>query len=120
MKKLIPYIYLILSLAGLIAFYYVNKGISQSGGFSIGDFIGSIWTDNFYARSITADFWVGALAGITWMIVEGVRLKMRWTWVFVVLSFGIAFAFAFPLFLFFRHRKLIKGTSKNSKFKACD
>ena len=101
MKKYVSFIYLVLSLAGLIAFFYVNKGIVQAGNFSVSDFIKSTWNANFYAKSITVDFWVSAFAGICFMIVEGIRLRMKNTWLFVLLSFGVAFAFAFPLFLFF-------------------
>ncbi len=106
MRKYIPYIYLILSLLGLIAFFYVNKGIAQAGNFNVIDFISSTWTANFYAKSISVDFWVAATTGLFFMMIEAYRLKMKKVWVFVLLSFLVAFAFAFPLFLFFRHKKL--------------
>jgi hypothetical protein len=84
-------------------------GMMQAGGsFDVTAFVQSTWTNNYYARSITFDFWTGAVAGSAFMIFEGIRLKMKFWWVCLVLVFGIGFAFGFLLFLFLRERLLLR------------
>jgi hypothetical protein len=56
--------------------------------------------------SLACDFWVGSLAAVTYMIVEGRRIALPRLWLYIVLTFAIAWAFAFPLFLCMRERHL--------------
>jgi hypothetical protein len=100
----IHYLYLLLAIiGGGFTFYYVMKGtIAHNGHFSIPEFVLSTWTENFYAKSITLDFWTGASAGTIFILIEGIRLKIKRFWIFIICTFLIGFAFAFPLFLFFR------------------
>ncbi|WP_329903464.1 DUF2834 domain-containing protein [Porphyromonas pogonae] len=102
-------LYLLLAVLGLSAFVLVNIGIREYGGFNVKDFVSSTWINDWYARSISADFIVVALTAIAFMIIEGMRVRMKYIWLFVIMSFLIAIAFAFPLFLFFRERKLRSG-----------
>ena len=108
MPKSTPYFYLLLALiAGGWTFYYAMAGVAAHGGdFDVVDFVQSTWTDNLYARSLTLDFWTGAIAGTFFVIVEGLRLRMRRIWIYPVLIILIGFAFGFPLFLFMRHKQL--------------
>lgn len=101
-------IYLLLAIAGGgYTYYNLMLGISSNGGhFDVVDFVNSTWIEDFYARSLTIDFWTGAIAGTLFMVYEGMRLKMRLWWLYIVLTFLIAFAFAFPLFLFVREKLL--------------
>ena len=41
------------------------------------EFIRSTWTNNNYAKSLSLDFWTGAIAGTFFIILEGYRLKMK-------------------------------------------
>lgn len=102
------YLYLILSLVGgTFTFYYALLGILEHrGAFDGLEFIKSTWIENNYAKSITLDFWTGAITGTFFILVEGIRLKMKQLWVYLLLTFFIGFAFGFPLFLFVRHRHL--------------
>jgi hypothetical protein len=102
------YFYLLLSIVGgAYTFYYVMLGvIAHQGNFDVLEFMSSTWIDNFYAKSLTLDFWTGAIAGTSFMIFEGIRLQMKRVWLYVFLTFFIAYAFAFPLFLFIRERHL--------------
>ncbi len=102
------YFYLLLAIGGGgYTFYCAMHGVQQhNGDFDISDFIASTWTDNFYARSITLDFWTGAIAGTFFILTEGLRLKMKRVWLYLLLTVIVAFAFSFPLFLFMRERQL--------------
>ena len=102
------YFYLLLAIAGGgITFYYAMAGVMENNGaFNVVDFISSTWIDNYYAKSLSMDFWTGAIAGTTFMIWEGIRIKMKRIGLFIALSFLVAFAFGFPLFLYFRELHL--------------
>lgn len=102
------YLYLVLSiLGGGITFYYVFEGIQQNNGnFSVLDFVQSTWTLNPYAKSLSCDFWTGATAGTLFILLEGLRIKLKYFYLYLLATVLIGFAFAFPLFLFARHKKL--------------
>ena len=94
---------------GGFTFYYAILGIMEHNGhFDSQEFIISTWTDNLYAKSITFDFWTGVIAGTFFILIEGIRLKMKKIWIYLFLTICIAFAFGFPLFLFMRELKLKK------------
>jgi hypothetical protein len=98
------YFYLLLSIVGGgITFYFAMLGVLEHHGqFDTTEFITSTWIDNYYAKSLTLDFWTGAIAGTFFIIVEGIRLKIKRIWLYPVLTVFVAFAFGFPLFLFVR------------------
>jgi len=102
------YFYLLLCiLGGGYTFYLVMQGVVENGGnFSAMDFMSSTWIDNYYAKSLTLDFWTGTIAGTFFILVEGIRLKMKRLWLYLVLTVLVAYAFAFPLFLYMRERKV--------------
>jgi len=56
--------------------------------------------------SLAADFWVSAVVGLIWVLIEARRLKQRFWWIWVPLTVCGAWAFAFPLFLGFREHWL--------------
>jgi hypothetical protein len=102
------YLYLVLSiLGGGITFYFVIEGMqANQGNFDVVAFVKSTWSINPYARSLTCDFWTGAIAGTFFMLVEGLRIKLKYLYIYLAATVLIGFAFAFPLFLFVRHRQL--------------
>ncbi len=107
MKKIFEYkhyFYLLLALiGGGYTYYFMWQGVIESNGnFDVVDFVQSTWINNFYAKSLTLDFWTGAIAGTFFILVEGMRLGMKRIWMYLLLTVGIAFAFGFPLFLFMR------------------
>ena len=106
------YFYLLLTLlGGGITFYFAVLGIIEhKGKFDSIEFITSTWLNNNYAKSLTLDFWTGAIAGTFFILVEGFRLKMKRIWLYLFLTVFVAFAFGFPLFLFLRelHLKRLK------------
>lgn len=105
---LLQWLYLLLAILGALTTWYYNVQ-------AIGD-LGSQFTPLAFAQvgfegsnllaSLAADFWIGSLASLIWMIAEGRRLKMKRIWVYVVLTFAVAWAFSLPLFLFMRESKL--------------
>ena len=113
MKSLLEnkhYFYLLLTvLGGGLTFYFVVLGIIEhKGEFDSIEFITSTWTESYYAKSLTFDFWTGAIAGTFFILVEGLRLKMKRIWLYILLTICIAFAFGFPLFLYMRELYLRK------------
>lgn len=102
------YFYLLLTIiGGGLTFYFVILGIIEhKGNFDSIEFITSTWTNNYYAKSLTLDFWTGTIAGTFFIVVEGIRLKMKRIWLYLLLTVGIAYAFGFPLFLFIRELQL--------------
>ena len=105
------YLYLILSIVGGgFTFYFVFEGMMENKGtFDVISFVQSTWTTNPYAKSLSCDFWTGAVAGTLFILLEGMRIKIKNLYLYLVATFLIGFAFAFPLFLFFRHQKLAKN-----------
>ncbi len=104
------YFYLLLAIiGGGFTFYFVLLGIREhQGNFNSIEFISSIWTDNYYAKSLSFDFWTGTIAGTFFIVIEGFRLKMKRLWVYFIVTIFIAYAFGFPLFLFMRELHLKK------------
>jgi len=106
------YLYLLLTiLGGSLTFYFAILGILQhQGNFNGIEFILSTWSSNYYAKSLTLDFWTGTIAGTFFILVEGLRLKMKNIWLYLFLTVFVAYAFGFPLFLFIRELFLKKNT----------
>jgi uncharacterized membrane protein len=104
------YFYLLLSLiGGGFTLYFAILGIIEhKGNFESVEFIRSTWIENYYAKSLTIDFWTGTIAGTFFILLEGIRLKMKRIWLFLFLTIIVAFAFGFPLFLFMRELQLKK------------
>ncbi len=102
------YFYLLLAIVGGgFTFYFVIIGIIEhKGNFDSLEFITSTWTNNYYAKSLTFDFWTGTITGTFFILIEGFRLKMKRLWVYLLLTIFIAYAFGFPLFLFMRALQL--------------
>ncbi|TFB99463.1 DUF2834 domain-containing protein [Cryobacterium mannosilyticum] len=98
----LAFVYLALSLAGLIGTWSFNILAIVGLRDFIGDWVGS----GPAVSSLTVDLLVAAVAGSILIIVEARRLGMRWGWLYVVLSGLTAFAFTFPLFLAMRERTL--------------
>lgn len=111
MQKIIDnkhYFYLLLTIVGGgLTFYFAFLGITEHHGhFDSVEFITSTWVDNYYAKSLTLDFWTGTIAGTFFILIEGLRLKMKRIWLYLLLTEGVAYAFSFPLFLFMRELHL--------------
>ena len=102
------YLFLVLSIVGGgFTSYYIFIGMqAENWRFDVLAFMQSTWTMSPYAKSITCDFWTGAIAGTLFMLIEGLRIKLKYLYLYVMATFLIGFAFAFPLFLFVRHRTI--------------
>ncbi|GAA1464479.1 DUF2834 domain-containing protein [Microbacterium thalassium] len=106
----LAFVYLALSVAGLIGTWWFNAlAIIQ-----LRDFLGDLVTSGPAVSSITVDLLVVATAGSVFLIVEARRLGMRFGWLYVVGSGLTAFAFTFPLFLAMRQRRLNQLASEDA------
>jgi hypothetical protein len=108
MKKITPlmWFYLICAIAGaIVPMYFIVQYIRTGQTFTPIVWLQAGLTTTL-TKSITFDFLIGSTAITMWMIVEGVRLKMKRLWVYILFTFMIAWAFACPLFLFARERHL--------------
>ena len=104
------FIYLALSIVGLIGTWVFNGlAIVQ-----MRDFIGDWVNSGPAVSSLTVDLLVAAVAGSVFIILESRRLGIRRGWLFVVLSAVTAFACMFPLFLAVRERRLTAIADGNS------
>ncbi len=105
-SKILLLFYALCSVAGaVLPWYYNAKQIAMPEGFTIEGLWAACYA-NAYTASIASDLLIGSIAVMTWMMIEGVRLKMRYLWIYVVLALTVSFAFSCPLFLFFREMKL--------------
>ena len=105
-KNLFQISLLILMILGAIIPWYFNMQYMElNSGFSVKDFVAQSFA-NPASSSISADLGVAALAGVTFMIVEARRLKMKFIWIYIASACCVAFAFAFPLFLYMREMHL--------------
>jgi Terpene cyclase DEP1 len=102
------YFYLLLAiLGGGLTFYFAVLGIIEhKGDFDSIEFITSTWIDSYYAKSLTFDFWTGTIAGTFFILLEGLRLKIKRIWLYLLLTVFVGYAFGFPLFLFIRELQL--------------
>lgn len=100
------YFYLLLSIiGGGLTFYFAMKGVNvHEGNFDVIEFVQSTWIQDDYAKSLTLDFWTGAIAGTFFILSEGRRLKIKYHYLYAMLTILIGYAFAFPLFLFVRSK----------------
>lgn len=100
--------YLIMAALGAIVPWIYNIAAIRELGtvFTPAAFVVAGFEGSALMGSVAADFWIGSVAALVWMVVEARRLGMRRWWIWIVLSIGVAWAFALPLFLYFRERRL--------------
>ena len=101
MHKSLFWVYLILSIIGLVTAWIFN-GLAVMNN---EDYAGA-WFGSAVDWVLSADFTVVVIAVVVFMISEARRLKMRRVWLYILLSGITAMAFIFPLFMAMRERKL--------------
>ena len=110
-RTLFQYALVLLTLMGaLIPWYFNLQFISLLSGFSIERFVSEGFA-NPAAASLSADLGIAAFAGVSFMIIEARRLRMRFAWLYVMSACLIAFACAFPLFLYVRELYLTRDNT---------
>jgi hypothetical protein len=107
----IAWLYLGLSFVGLVTTWTYNYLAFQEFGTAYTPlaFVRAGFEGSPILGSLAADFWVGSLASVIWMIAEGRQLRMHNLWLYVVLTVVVAWAFALPLFLYMRERHVARG-----------
>jgi len=109
----LAWVYLSLSVVGLVTTWAFNVMAFRMFGvdYTPAAFVRAGFEGSPILGSLAADFWVGSLASVIWMVAEGKHLGMRRMGWYIVFTFLIAWAFALPLFLFARERHLARGGS---------
>ena len=101
MHKKLFWVYLVLSIVGLVSAWVFNALAVMNNQ----DYAGA-WFGSAVDWVLSADFTVVVIAVVVFMISEARRLKMRRVWLYILLSGITAMAFTFPLFMAMRERKL--------------
>lgn len=110
MHKSLFWVYLILSIIGLVTAWIFN-GIAVMNQ---EDYMGA-WFGSAADWVLSADLTIVAIAVVVFMISESRRLKMKRVWLYILLSGFTAMAFTFPLFMAMRERQLAKiSTAENA------
>ncbi len=106
MHKSLFWVYLILSVIGLVTAWIFN-GLAVMNN---QDYM-TAWFGTAVVWVLSADFTIVAIAVVVFMISEARRLNMRRVWLYILLSGVTAMAFTFPLFMAMRERQLAKVSS---------
>ena len=106
MQKLLFWVYLILSVIGLVTAWIFN-GLAVMNN---QDYMAA-WFGTAVDWVLSGDFTVVAIAVVVFMISEARRLNMKRVWLYILLSGVTALAFTFPLFMAMRERQLGKISS---------
>ncbi|MFT2752149.1 DUF2834 domain-containing protein [Clavibacter sp. Sh2088] len=95
-------VYLVLAAAGLVFTWSANIRVMTEGR----DFLADLGAGGPAVSSLSWDLLIAAVASVTFIIVEGRRLRMRRVWIYVLLAPLVAFAVALPVFLAAREMHL--------------
>lgn len=106
MHKSLFWVYLVLSIVGLVTAWVLNALAVLNNQ----DYAGA-WFGSAVDWVLSADFTVVAIAVVVFMISQARRLKMKRVWLYILLSGVTAMAFTFPLFMAMRERQLAKISS---------
>lgn len=101
MHKKLFWVYLVLSILGLVSAWVLNALAVMNNQ----DYM-SAWFGTAVDWVLSGDFTIVAIAVVVFMITEARRLKMKRVWLYILLSGVTAMAFTFPLFMAMRERKL--------------
>jgi hypothetical protein len=104
-------VYLVLAVAGAIVPWTYNIRVMQEtgGAFPVVEFVTIGFQGPPLLGSVAADFWIGSVAALIWMLVEARRMKMKYWWALFPLTMLVAWACALPFFLFLRERSLSRS-----------
>lgn len=109
----LAWVYLAFALLGAASTWTYNILAMQELGriFTPAEFVRAGFEGSALLGSVAADFWVGSVASLLWMIAEGRRLAMPRVWLYPVLTIAVAWACALPLFFFMRERHLARAAA---------
>lgn len=106
MHKSLFWVYLVLSIIGLVTAWIFN-GLAVVNN---EDYMAA-WFGTAVDWVLSGDFTIVAIAVVVFMITEARRLRMKRVWLYILLSGVTALAFTFPLFMAMRERQLAKISS---------
>ena len=109
--KLICTFYILIALVALPATWINNIAfMTQPSNASFADFFRAAYV-NAAAASLANDLILVSLAACIFMVIEGMRIRIRYFWLYIIMSAIIAVSVTFPLFLLARHIKIAKEHS---------
>lgn len=106
MHKSLFWVYLVLSVIGLVTAWIFN-GLAVMNN---QDYMAA-WFGTAVDWVLSGDFTIVAIAVVVFMIAEARRLKMKRVWLYILLSGVTALAFTFTLFMAMRERKLAQAAT---------
>jgi hypothetical protein len=95
------YVYLLLAVLGLILPMSQFIIFLQKYGLNI-RYMLELLVANSISRFFVLDLVIASLAFLSFVIIEGSRIKMKFIWIYILSTLGIGLSFALPLFLFAR------------------
>jgi uncharacterized membrane protein len=110
MHKSLFWIYVVLSIVGLVTAWIFNALAVMNNQ----DYMAA-WFGTAVDWVLSGDFTIVAIAVVVFMITEARRLKMKRVWLYILLSGVTAMAFTFPLFMAMRERKLGEVSSAQNE-----
>jgi hypothetical protein len=105
---IVRYIYLVLAVAGAVLPMSQFIPASIDGTFSVAALIADS-TDTRLVTGLTLDLAVAALSGVTFILVDSIRKKIKLAWIALVGTVLIGFSFGLPFYLFLREGNAQKG-----------
>lgn len=104
--------FLVCAIAGAVVPWTYNIAAMNELGrpFTVAEFVMVGFQGPAILGSVAADFWIGSIAALVWMLVEARRLRMRFWWALLPLTLIVAWACALPFFLFLRERALSRSS----------
>lgn len=97
----IRYLYLVLAIAGVALPMSQFIPATIAGEFTLTTMFEQLSATQT-VLGFTLDLTVAALAGVLFIVVEAIRLKIKLAWIAVAGTFLIGFSFGLPFFLFLR------------------
>jgi hypothetical protein len=105
-EKLLCALYAVVAVVALFATWVNNIAFMRNPeNWQISSWYNALYA-NYAAASFINDLFALCIAVSIFMVVEGIRLKIRFYWLYIALSGLTAISFTFPLFMIARQIKI--------------
>jgi Terpene cyclase DEP1 len=108
-EKILCTIYAIIAVVALFATWVNNIAFMRDPeNWQLASWYNALYA-NYAAASFINDLFALGIAVCVFMVVEGMRLKIRFFWLYILLSGLTAISFTFPLFMIARQFKIAQN-----------
>jgi hypothetical protein len=105
-EKILCVVYAIIAVVALFATWVNNIAFMRDPeNWKVQSWYNALYA-NYLAASFINDLFALGIAVCVFMVVEGVRLKIRFFWLYILPSGPTAISFTFPLFMIARQLKM--------------